>query len=206
MMGRAFTGFFRELLALAVIGCFASGMFAAQKKYVDALPRVSTLIPDFSPSRLMAQLSDWPLHHIEGIWQFPANGLEVAIVRTDRDSSSPRRIYDLIVVSSPDRALRAGTLMGRIVPSSKRGEYDARIYTRTVGSRLTLPGKFILTLSDDDTSLDIRPVKGRLIYNLWRLLPYLWRYAVYPSRQTPHADGCIRIFPDPPAPVEPVYF
>ena len=196
----------RILSALVLIMIFCGDMWG-QKKFVDDLPHRAEVISDFSMARLIGKLDELPLHHIEGIWQFPATGVEVAMLRREQAGlSASGRVYDMILVNSPNRVLRPGTVMGVVVATGRRGEYDAKIFTKTIGTSLTLPKKFTLKLSDGDSSLEIKPVKGRMIFNLWRLLPYLWRYAVYPSREPVRSDGCIRIYPNPPAPLEPVYF
>lgn len=157
---------------------------------------------------MMRQL---PLHHIEGIWQFPATGAEVAIIRQDTSaetgpSSAAVTIYQIILLDSPSRTLRPGTIMGLITPSAARGEYNARIYTQSLGSTLLIPKSFTLTLSDQDASLRFVRHKGAFSINLWRLLPYLWRYTIHPNNTSDTKDdGCVRIFPNPPIPREPVY-
>ncbi len=206
-MGSSVTRLSRRTVMVAALLMVFCCEVCGQKKHVDNLPSKATVIENFSLPRLMSQLDSLPLHHIEGIWQFPATGVEVAVLRHDTGMPvSSDRVYDMMVVASPNRAIRPGTIMGVVSASARRGEYDAKIYTKNIGSMLTAPKRFTLSLSDEDSSLEIKPVKGRLIYNLWRLLPYLWRYAVYPSREPSRVDGCIRIYPDPPAPLEPIYF
>lgn len=153
-------------------------------------------------------LDELPLHHIEGIWKFPATGVEVAIIRNNpqqRESGLTADFYRMIVVDSDNRAIRPGTVMGLISPAAKRGEYDARIYTSNVGSTLVMPKTFTLTLTDNDASLTFKRHKSAFNVNLWRLLPYLWRYTIYPNEQDRNSDGCIRIYPNPPVPREPIY-
>lgn len=181
----------------------------AEPKLINALPSRSETIKDFSTGVMMAQMSELALHRIEGIWQFPSTGVELAIIRenaTSADIKDNPIVYRMIIVSSPDRAIRPGTVMGLVTPAAKNGEYDANIYTKNIGSLLTIPKKFSLALSDNDTSLEFKKHRSAFSINLWRLLPYLWRYTVYPNRTNTESDGCIRIFPEPPLPREPIYF
>lgn len=207
-MGRFPVNILTKFLLTLVLIAAANPTTHAQKRMTDNLPRLARVIPDFSAARLMSRLDEMALHHVEGIWQFPATGVEVAIVRRQAESvaDADNRVYDMIVVNTPNRSVRPGTVMGAIVPSGSRGEYDARIYTKMIGSRPAMPSKFTLSLSGDDSTFELKPVRGRMVYNLWRLLPYLWRYAVYPSREPTKTDGCVRIYPNPPLPFEPVYF
>lgn len=191
-------------IVLLTITC---SMPSAARRLIDRLPTCSEPPREFSYSELRRQISEYPLHHIEGIWRFPASGTEIAIVgdRSGGIHADPD-IYRIIVVRSDNRSLRAGTLMGLITPAAKQGEYDARIYTSNVGSTLTNRKRFTLTLSDADATLRFRQHKAPLSVNLWRLLPYLWRYTVYPTTdREKEADGCRRIYPQPTQPREPIY-
>lgn len=180
----------------------------AEPKLINDLPPRAETIKDFSAGVMMAQMSELALHRIEGVWQFPSTGVELAIIRENvslSESESRPIVYRMIIVSSPDRAIRPGTVMGLITPAAKSGEYDANIYTKNIGSLLTIPKKFSLALADNDSSLEFKKNRSAFSVNLWRLLPYLWRYTIHPNRPTPESDGCIRIFPDPPLPREPIY-
>ncbi len=194
-------------ISFAAILLFAAGIMHAEKKSIDRLPKISQTKADFDYSLLLRSMAEAPLHHIEGVWQFPATGVTVAIMREGGfdapESSAP--LYTVTLVSSPNRAMRPGTIMGLVSPMAGRGEYEANIYTSSAGSSLTLPRKFTLILSDDDSSLKFRRHKSAFSINLWRLLPYLWRHTVYPNHENRESDGCIRIYPEPPLPREPVY-
>lgn len=41
--------------------------------------------------------------------------------------------------------------------------------------------------------------------NLWRTLPYMWRYVVRKNRSAPTYHGCVRIYPAPVPPLQPIY-
>lgn len=189
------------LLMAASPACFA-------KKLIAALPSVSNGVGTFSIDSLRNSLATMPLHHIEGLWRFTTDGAEIAIVR-DQDSETASgqsaRAYRILLIHSPNRALRPGTLMGLISPSAKRGAYEARIYTRNTGSKLHSPRNFLLTLDNEESRLVFDMKKSAFSVNLWRLLPYMWRYSVHRNTDSKHPVGCIRIFPEPELPVEPRY-
>lgn len=180
----------------------------AEKKIIDGLPKFSETIENINRASVIEQLKETDLHHIEGIWQFPSTGVEVAIMRDQsRGTTTDGHVvsYNIIILYSPNRSLRPGTVMGIATPAPKRGEYDARIYTRAVGTSLTMPKRFTLTLDKDDSALSFKQHKNAFTVNLWRLLPYLWRYSVHANQQDHSTEGCIRIYPEPLLPREPVY-
>ncbi len=182
---------------------------SAADKYIDLLPRTAESIPSFSASALRSEMASLPLHHIEGIWRFPSDGSEVAIVR----SSSSRHEYMgdvegycIVLLFSRNRALRPGTIIGRISPSAKERAYEARLYTVAKGSTLMMPKQFNLQLNDADTRLVFVQKRSALSVNPWRLLPYAWRYVVRRNdRSGASTAGCVRIFPAPELPFEPIY-
>ena len=66
--------------------------------------------------------------------------------------------------------------------------------------------RFTLTLSDDGTGLTFEQFKNPITVNLWRLLPYLWRYTVYPTPNPKEPiKGCVKVYPNPQHQREPVY-
>lgn len=180
----------------------------ASKKFIDTLPRFSKCEPNFSITKIREYLSSLPLHHIEGIWQFTNSGFTVAIVR---EHTSPHSInatpegYNIVLIQAPNRALRPGTIIGAISRSATEGVYDARIYTKSSGSIMTSPKGFSIKISNDDSRITFEQKKGALSVNFWRLLPYAWRYTVRTNQTPSYNDGCIRIFPEPELPLEPIY-
>lgn len=198
----------KKYLSIFLLVLFSATTISAEKKIVSTLPMTSETIEGFNYGFLLSRLKEMSLHHIEGVWQFPSTGVEVAIVRADEVNQRPAdgtTVYNIILISSPNRALRQGTIMGIVTPATKRGEYDANIYTSNIASRLTMPKRFTLTLTDDDTSLLFRQHRSKFSINLWRLLPYLWRHAIHPNTPEKSTDGCIRVFPLPALPREPIY-
>lgn len=192
----------------AVIIAVTSFYLNAEKRIIDDLPKFSETVSGFNKTMAIGILKEADLHHIEGIWLFPATGVEVAIMRKadQKPSTADNTVsYIIILLHSPNRTLRPGTVMGMITPAPKRGEYDAKIYTRAVGTSLTMPKRFTLTLDKDDGALSFKQHKNAFSVNLWRLLPYLWRYSVHSNQQDRSTEGCIRTYPAPALPREPVY-
>ena len=147
-------------------------------------------------------------HRIEGVWQFPQNGTTVAIERHNSAGSLPGSLlYRMTVVRSANRAIRPGTVMGVLCPSAGSNVYDARIYTSSrLAGKLDSPKHFTLTLTESDTHLVFKPVKSKYSFNLWRMLPYMFRYSVRTNTNTGEAPrGCVRLFPEPEIPLAPRY-
>ncbi|MBD5173309.1 MAG: hypothetical protein HDT08_01545 [Bacteroidales bacterium] len=154
------------------------------------------------------RIADSGPHRIEGIWQFPGSGATVAIERiTDRSKLPGAVTYNMVVVRSENRTIKPGTLMGVLAPTAKSNTYDAAIYTSAGRkARLTAPKHFTLTLGEENSRLIFKRVKSKYSLNLWRILPYMFRYAVRQNNNTGEAPvGCIKIFPLPDAPSEPRY-
>lgn len=191
-----------RILIIAILVVFAP--MANGKDFTDALPRTSFVEEGFRAGEIERELSESALHRIEGIWEFRAQGLRVAIQRGE-DSRTQYPGYRMIVLYSLNRAIRPGTVFGYVVAGAKSGEYQARMYTKQIGSKLILPKRFTLRLEDDDSSLTMEQRRSKFSVNLWRLLPFVWRYAVHPNYQAADVKGCVRVFPAPLRPTEPVY-
>lgn len=150
-----------------------------------------------------------PLHRIEGIWQFPDDGAIIAIERSRDDMPHKGAVrYIMVLLHSPVRSVRPGTIMGIISPSAKKDHYSARVYTDSDGgSRLLKPKDFTFVIEDDCRLIfkNRNGLKWR-IYP-WRLFPYIYKLGIRVTRQsTPPIEGCIKIYPyDSLLPREPIY-
>lgn len=174
----------------------------------DALPSASvTPTPDFSVADLIHTIEETPLHRIEGIWQVTSDGAEIAILRSSpQDQASATNPYRIIIINSPNRAIRPGTIAGLIGITAKPNEFDGKIYTKSVASKLIAPKKFRLTLDAETSSrLTVDKKRSSVSFSPWRLIPYSWRLGIRKNTPEPSTSGFIRIFPAPPIPSEPVY-
>ncbi len=200
----------RRLLFLFLI--VAAAFPVGARRLVEKLPAMSSRVEGYnSLSEVKERMNGAPLHAVEGVWQFPSTGAVVAIEKAPglgHDGIAAR--YRIVVIKSPRRTLRPGTIMGILAPTAKKGVYAAEIYTGSDGgSRLRSPRGFTLTLTDD-ARLSFMPNSGWKNYtNLFRLIPYLSRVSFRISRQqnAPRdLDGCLRMYPMPASgPINPVY-
>ncbi|MCM1348318.1 MAG: hypothetical protein NC338_02815 [Firmicutes bacterium] len=192
-----------------IILLLTSNAAAAKSSYLSELPGRSTKpAASFRADSVRHILSQLPLHHIEGVWQFTGNGTEIAIIRREPTLSaiaSKPIVYEIILLQSPDRALRPGTVIGLVTPSAKSDTYQARIYTKSSSSTLFSPRNFLLKLDKEESRLVFDKKKNEYGLNLWRLIPYAWRYSIHRNNQGTSNEGCIRIFPAPELPIEPIY-
>lgn len=190
---------FRHILVAAAM---LTGIFASAQ---PSLPTVSPSPGDdnFNVEHIRERLSDTALHRIEGIWQLTHGGATIAI---EREPDSDAETYSIRIIQSPDRLVKPGTLLGRAERSGNSSLYLARLYTRTRAGRPYYPKSFSLKFNDDESRLDFMRHKTTLRINLWHFVPFLYRNSVrtYDPDRSAHA-GCVRLFPAPEIPVEPIH-
>ena len=87
---------------------------AAAGRLVEKLPPVAEVVAGYaSEAQIKERMEQAPLHSVEGIWQFPSTGAVVAVERDEaRDKGGLAVRYRMVVVRSPQRTLRTGTVMG----------------------------------------------------------------------------------------------
>lgn len=208
---------YRSLLILVLVILSAGELNA--RKLLDSTPERSTVLEGYSDmSVVKKRMGSMPLHHIEGIWQLTGEGSTLAIERiTGHEATTGRLapdeeatpVYRMVVIRSTDISVAPGTVTGYLTPAAKERQYDARIYSSRSDDHvlLTSPTANVITLSDDGTRLSFHPYGRRLRFNWWRLLlPYMYRTLVTPlERPAGDIDGCVRLYPAPYPPLQPVY-
>ncbi|MCM1355558.1 MAG: hypothetical protein NC212_04025 [Staphylococcus sp.] len=210
-----------SLLRLATLLCLLPLLASAtppakglDKKMIDGIPQSSEILDGYDNTEdITRRMSALPLHPVEGIWRFAAEGTLMAIERTDNHELSADEagttLYRMVVVRAVDHTLRPGTVMGYLSPTAKRGVYDARIYSgqNDAGTKLHSPTKtFTLTLGDSDSRLVISNYGKSLRFNWWRLFPYMYRYIFTRKEKSPgEINGCLRVYPAPAIPASPRY-
>lgn len=148
-----------------------------------------------------AYFSGSRLAPIEGVWRISGSEGIFAII------ADPATIfYKLIVVDSPDQNVIPGTVMGACTEAGRLNHFDARIFTKGTIEKMSSPKRFTISLSEEGR-LVIVPVIDKLKFNLWRLLPYMFRNSVRHVNNRPdNLDGAIKIFPpDLSTPLAPRY-
>lgn len=190
----------RSLLLLILM----QGAIVAAHAASPTLPAGSELIAGYESADSVARrIASLGPRTIEGIWSFPDREALIAIERTSPAASS----YRIVIIRTPDRAIRPGTVMGILSPSGSSDKFDASLYTTSSRGTLSSPKRFTLSLTETDSRLIFARVGSRYSVDLTRLLPYMFRRLIRINRsgiRTAPA-GCVRIFPAPAAPDSPVY-
>ena len=185
---------------MCVLNIYAFGL--------DDLSETSEVLNGYNKSEVKTRLSAMPLDDMEGMWQFPVDGALVVVERfvpeSHRDDGVIR--YRLVIVQSPRLSVRPGTVMGYMIPSAKKNFYDALIYTSfDGGTALYKPKKFILKHSDE-ANLSFVEHKTGLKVNLWRMVPYMFRYSITKQDTRPEdMNGCVKVYPQKEGSVGPKY-
>ena len=169
--------------------------------FLESMPMASTRYPgEWHTDSVKARLNCLPLDQLEGLWRMSADGALLAIERWDNTSAPATDLnsgYRIVMVKSPSRHPRPGTLVGYASATAKAGVYEARIYT-SLTDRLTLerPRRFMIHLNGQENRFALRPVRTSIKMNLWRILPYMFRYSIQVKSNRPDdVDGATRVFP-----------
>ncbi|MCM1137701.1 MAG: hypothetical protein NC221_03205 [Duncaniella sp.] len=199
------------VIAAAVLPVEWAAAAVTGSTLLDDIPKKSEVINGYELADVKQRLANLPLHIVEGIWEFASEGTLMAIERADyspRNPGSAATLYRMVVVKGADMTLRPGTVMGYLSTTSKRGVYDARIFTsrNDDGTELSSPKRYTISLTDEDSRLTIKEYGKKLIFNWWRLLPYMYRFVLSRrENRPPDMEGCVRLFPEPAIPLEPRY-
>lgn len=197
------------LRLLSLTMCVLSLLPCRAAKIVDMLPDKSSVMDGYVRDDVEKRLAASGIHDIEGLWRFVDDGSVMAIERfiPEEMPDEGNTCYRMVVVKSPLRAIAPGTLMGYLSPTAKKGTYDASVYTEFDGiNGLHKAKTFCLELGNDGLLAFNRYRQGVRL-NLWRFVPYMFRYSVSSRNERPKGlDGCVRIYPVPVSvPSEPRY-
>ncbi len=176
---------------------------------LTALCASAEVLPGYAEvDSVAARMAAWPLTPVEGVWEMAADGATFAIERVNpSDSEALPRQLRLVIISSPMRRVRPGSVMGTARPTVKPGVYEAQINTKISDlGALTIPRKFTLTVNEEGNALTIQPFKSPLKINLFRLIPYLYRAVRLQDSRPEGLDGAVKIYPPQTVnPLTPVY-
>lgn len=200
----------RTCLAAMLWPLLSAGIMSATTPR-DMLPDQASIIADCTcRDSVERRLDASALHPVEGIWQMTADGAVIAIEQAEPFTTGQTLTsgYRIVILQSPCRRVRPGTLMGYATPSAKAGHYDAAIYTSIDDNGwLNLTKRFTLELHDSESRLAFIPHRTGMRIDLRRLIPYLFRVSISTANDRPRdMDGAIRLYPiSDAAPVNPRY-
>lgn len=165
-----------------------------------SLPSKSPRVWGYSTVDSVRQrMSTAPLLPLEGIWEMTADGAVVAIEREPSATRQATATYRIVIVRSPDRSIPCGTLLGLGVDTSKPGQVECLLYTKSSCGRLYSPAAFVLELGSNGR-LGLYQYRRGVRVNAWGLLPYMWRRTLGWRDERPKGlDGMVRIFPFDPS-------
>lgn len=183
-----------RITTLSLAALIAMTVHAAQP--LVRLPATSTLSPGYGlVDSISAKMSRRTLDPIEGIWELTSDGAIVAIEREPATMRGTTATYRITAISMPDRSVAPGTLMGRAASTANARKFDSLIYTDVTDGELRSPAGFIITMSDDDR-LSLSHYRQGVKFNLWRMVPYMFRYSVSTIDERPKGiDGMVRLYP-----------
>lgn len=125
---------------------------------------------------------------IEGLWQFPADGASLLIVKQSATT------YDIAIIDSPRLDVKPGTHIGMAVTTPTKGTYDARLDSKPLNNKHLKKATVALTVNDG--YLRFTPYSRGKRVTFWRWLPYLFRVGVYDDNSRPgNLDGAAKVYP-----------
>lgn len=178
--------------------------------FLKSLPSVSATLGGYESADSVARrMRRLPLCPAEGVWQMAnADGAIFAIERAEPSTDVAPARMRMVMIRSPWRTIRPGTVIGHLTATPRPGVYEARIYSGLAQrTGLRLPRGFTLELNSDASLITFKPFKSPLKFNLFRLLPYMYRRVVSLQQSRPDGlDGAVRLYPRPSRhPLSPTY-
>ena len=188
----------RGVVAVGWLLCLslaASQLHAASpRRWIESLPSASEVIDGYMSDGVEERIAMEASNPIEDVWKLMATGGLIAVERMESHGADVglTDCYRMIVLRSPDRAIKPGTVMGSLQPTAANGTYEARIYTDTDGNgTLTDAKSFRIVVTED--AMQFYRVRSGLSVNIFRMLPYMFRRAVdYRPDDHNGLDGCVR--------------
>lgn len=183
-------------LILTALLILTVGASVRADDFLDDIPATSSRLDGYNRDRVTKRLSEMPLHNIEGLWQWVDDGAIIAIERAKTIEAVTT--YRMVVIESPHRSIRPGTVMGYLTTTAKQDNFDARIYTDNNLNGLLHSSKSFNIVMSDNSRLAITPYREGISVSLWRWIPYMYRIGISTRGNRPQGlDGCIKIFPLP---------
>lgn len=175
----------------------------------NLIPRHSTVLDGYNDiDSIKAIIDQRGPAGIEGIWELAGTQSTVVI----EPCTAPSIIHSgidclqIVVIASPRRSIRPGTVLGYMTTSAKAGTYDARLYTENIRSVLQSHRRYIMQLSDDG-HMSMTAVKPAWRLTLRQTFKFLIRAGI--TRQNDEkssTEGFIKQYPPTGIkPLKPVY-
>ncbi len=150
------------------------------------------------PAIDMSAAKEWcdsmPLALIEGIWEYPSDGVRVLIMR--REGSS---VYDMRIIEGADGILEPGETLGVLHPTSSPHKFQLkmRVNPSSKVKKLKKWEECAAELTASGNAIDVEMPHTKFSFNPMGFLHGFWRIVRMhhsdPSKDLPH--GLVRIYP-----------
>lgn len=141
---------------------------------------------------------DWcdsaPLERIEGVWEFPDDGVKVLILRHQGEAD-----YELRVIEGADGKFEPGDIIGLATTTTDPTRFALKMLTKPVAPLKAVKAwkKCAAKLTTSDMALDVAAESRGINWNILGFLPHFWRIArlrhTDPQASLPH--GLVKIYP-----------
>ena len=151
-----------------------AAMLVAVAAHAGVVPERSVVLPGIDEETVRERMAQSGLQLLEGVWEYPAEEMRLAIERHDGDHGIA---YRIIMLLNREMDLTPGTVIGYIAPSAVENRYQLWIYSERDGDTLKNPKECVATLNAAGTSLTFEKPKWKLDVrvNVMRFLPTLFR-------------------------------
>ncbi|MDO4511479.1 MAG: hypothetical protein Q4B68_06665 [Bacteroidales bacterium] len=126
---------------------------------VADVPKTTLVLPGIDEATMRERFDEMDLQRMEGIWEYPAEEMKLAI---ERYKGEKNIAYRIILLASNDLCLLPGTVVGYIAPSADPKKFHLWMYTERSKTGLKSPMECVATLSDQATSITFDPPHYRV--------------------------------------------
>ena len=133
------------------------------------------------------------LHPVEGIWEYPDDGVVVLIRRKE----NAKHKFEIIVLESEDSRLTNGMILGELSVSPDSGKFRLSHYRESKGGVLSGLFDSAAELTSDGEALRVKAPKVKLRVSPAYILPSFFRM-IRLGMERPGStvsDGMIKIYP-----------
>ncbi len=142
-------------------------------------------------ARVCAMVDDGGGDPLEGVWRIAGDGAVFAVLPGEGGDT-----FRLVIVDSPDMSVLPMTEFGTARRTAVAGRYDARLSASLTSVAPVRHDRSLVISLSDDGRLIFEPYKKGLKLNLWRVLPYMFRFSVAAQDTRPSdIDGAVRLYP-----------
>ncbi|MCC8114609.1 MAG: hypothetical protein LIP03_11610 [Bacteroidales bacterium] len=133
------------------------------------------------------RLSQHALEPVEGIWQFPADGATLCIMRASEST------FDIHLLDSPRLDIPAGTKVGELTDTPTKSRYDGSLDASKISNAKIKKSRAVVDVADG--YLRFKPYSDRTSVSFRRWLPYFMRMTITKPDNPDGLIGAKRVYP-----------